>query len=287
MPHIVDTLIEERAEQLMRKPIIWSAIKKLIYPILGYERAIEVIDFIQDMKALDVFDYVSDTLQMNLECEGLENLPAHGLVIVLCNHPAGVADGIAVFDAFKNTRRDISFFANRDAVRVCPDLAEMIVPVEWVDDKRDHAKRKETVRSLLKAFRNERVIVIFPSGRLAQPTLRGLVEREWQSTAMTLALRYACPVIPMHIRGRNSLIYYLFYLLHAELRDMTLFRELFNKQGQRYQITLAKPFIAIGDAELLSAELRRFVTEEMPRGSREFHPAKIGEKPRPANQARL
>ena len=93
MPHIVDTLIEERAEQLMRKPIIWSAIKKLIYPILGYERAIEVIDFIQDMKALDVFDYVSDTLQMNLQCEGLENLPAHGPVIVLCNHPAGVADG--------------------------------------------------------------------------------------------------------------------------------------------------------------------------------------------------
>ncbi len=130
MPHIVDILIEERAEQLLRKPIIWRAIKKLIYPILGYERAIEVIDFIQDMKALDVFDYVSDTLQMNLECEGLENLPAHGLVIVLCNHPAGVADGIAVFDAFKNTRRDISFFANRDAVRVCPDLAEMIVPVE-------------------------------------------------------------------------------------------------------------------------------------------------------------
>lgn len=270
MPHIVDTLIEERAEQLMRKPIIWSAIKKLIYPVLGYERAIEVIDFLHDMKALDVFDYVSETLQMNLECEGLENLPTHGLVIVLANHPAGIADGIAVFDAFKNIRRDISFFANRDAVRVCPDLSEMIVPVEWVDDKRDHARRKETVSSLLKAFRNERVIVIFPAGRLAQPTLRGLVEREWQPTAMTLALRYACPVIPLHISGRNSPLYYLFYLLHSELRDMTLFRELFNKQGQNYELTLAKPFIADGDAESLSIQLRRFVAEEMPRGGREF-----------------
>ena len=59
MPHIVDTLIEERAAQLMRKPIMWRAIKKLIYPILGYERAIEVIDYIRDMKALDVFDYAA------------------------------------------------------------------------------------------------------------------------------------------------------------------------------------------------------------------------------------
>lgn len=286
MPHIVDTLIEERAEQLMRHPLIWRAIKKLIYPVLGYTRAIEVIDFVWDMKALDVFDYVSETLQMKLECEGLENLPAHGLVIVLANHPAGIADGIAVFDAFKNIRRDLSFFANRDAVRVCPDLREMIVPVEWIDDKRDHAKRKETVRGLLKAVRNERVIVIFPSGRLAKPTWRGLVEREWQPTAMTLALRYACPVIPMHVRGRNSAVYYLFYLLHSELRDMTLFRELFNKQGQRYQITLAKPFVASGDAESLSVELRRFVVEEMPRGSREFHLVKDSKNPEQADQAR-
>ena len=150
-----------------------------------------------------------------------------------------------MFDAFRSVREDITFFANRDAIRVSLRIwKSMIVPVEWVSERRSHERRKETVKGMARAFREQRLIVIFPSGRLAQPTLTGLKERPWQSTAVSLAHRYDCPVIPMHIRGRNSWLYYLFYILHDELRDMTLFRELLNKQGQRYQLTLTAPFNA-------------------------------------------
>jgi len=116
------------------------------------------------------------------------------------------------------------------------------------------------------------VVVIFPSGRLARPTMRGLVEREWQPTAMNLALKYRCPVVPMHIKGRNSALYYLFYYVHTELRDMTLFRELLNKQGQHYQLTVGEAFEACGDPESLTEALRQFVAEELPRGARSFTP---------------
>jgi putative hemolysin len=195
------------------------------------------------------------------------------------NHPAGIADGIAVFDAISSVRDDVIFFANRDAVRAAPGLADIIIPVEWVDDKRTHERRKETVKSMVRAFRDQRLVVIFPSGRLAQPTLRGLKERPWQSTAMNLAIKYGPPVIPMHVRGRNSALYYLFYFLHQELKDMTLFRELFNKEGASYQITMSAPFDpremmeAHGnDLEHMTERLRRFVAEEMPRGGRRFAP---------------
>ena len=137
--------------------------------------------------------------------------------------------------------------------------------------------RKETVKSMVRAFRDQRLVIIFPSGRLAQPTLGGLKERPWQPTAMNLALKYDIPVIPMNIRGRNSLLYYLFYFLHQELRDMTLFRELFNKEGAAYQITLAESFqprqmveLHRGDLEAMTENLRRFVAEAMPAGSRRF-----------------
>lgn len=276
MPHIVDILIEERAERLMRHPMAWRAVKFLIYPILGYRRTVELVNFVEHMGGLEVFHKVSDLLHMDVECAGLDHLPSRGLAFVMPNHPAGIADGIAVFDAFKTIRQDISFFANRDAIRACAGLTEMIVPVEWVDDRRDHATRKEMVRNMLQAIRAERLIVIFPAGRLARPSLRGLIEREWQPTALNLALRYACPVLPLHISGRNSWLYYLFYFLHTELRDMALFRELLNKQGQKYRLVLAKPFIATGDAEQLSTALRRFVAEEMPLGAREFRPAAPG-----------
>jgi len=272
MRHIVDVLIEERAETLMRNAAVWRAVRTLVYPLLGYERAVSMADTIRDMGALEIFEHLSITLSMRVAADGLDHVPGEGRAIVMPNHPAGIADGIAVFDAVRSVRSDVTFFANRDAIRVAPALADMIVPVEWVTSRRSHERRKETVRHMVQAFRDERLVVIFPSGRLAQPTLRGLVEREWQPTAMNLAIKYGCPVVPLHIRGRNSALYYLFYYLHTELRDMTLFRELLNKQGQRYELTFGEPFVPEGDPEILVRALREFVSTRLARGEHAFRP---------------
>lgn len=275
--HIIDVLIEERAAKLMARPLLWRFLKPTILPFLGYHDAVSAVNEVAGMSGLEIFHYVSNRLRMNVLTEGIERVPERGSAIIMPNHPAGIADGIAVFDALKEKRDDLILFANRDAIRAAPGLADLIIPVEWVDEKRTHERRKETVKSMVRAFRDERLVVIFPSGRLAQPTLSGLVERPWQPTAMNLALKYDLPVIPMHVGGRNSWVYYLFYFLHEELRDMTLFRELFNKTNQTYRITLAEPFMAraaldahSGDQEAMTAALRDFVAEAMPAGSRRF-----------------
>ena len=275
--HIVDVLIEERAAELIARPWLWRLLRPTILPILGYRQAIEAVDYSATLSGLEIFHYVSDRIRMNVLTEGLHNIPAEGGAVIMPNHPAGIADGIAVFDALKEIRDDVIFFANRDAIRAAPGLADLIIPVEWVDEKRTHGRRKETVKSMVRAFRDQRLVIIFPSGRLAQPTLGGLKERPWQSTAMNLALKYDFPVIPMHVNGRNSWVYYLFYFLHHELRDMTLFRELFNKTGQTYRITIAEAFSSReqleqfdNDQEALTEGLRQFVAEGMPRGDRRF-----------------
>ena len=276
MPHIVDTLIEERAERLRRSPLVWHSIRPLIYPLLGYRQAIRMADAIRPLGGLDVLRYLSSLLDLDVRCEGLEHVPAQGLAVVTPNHPSGIADGIAVFDALRQVREDISFFANRDAIRVCPGLADVVVPVEWMESRRDHARRRETVRGMARAFREQRLIVIFPAGRLARPTLGGLVERDWQPSALNVAVKYGAPVAPMHIDGRNSWLYYLFYAIHHELRDMTLFRELLNKRGRRYHIRIGAPFQPSGDPGELARALRRFVTERLPRGEVRFNPPGTG-----------
>ena len=270
MPHIVDQLIEERAERLRRLPLIWNGLRPVLYPLLGYRRAIRMADAIRPMQALQVFRYLSEALALDVHVEGLDHLPARGLAVITANHPSGIADGIAVFDAVSRVRDDISFFANRDAIRVCPALVDMVVPVEWMETRRDHGRRRETVRGLAQAFRDERVIVIFPSGRLARPTPSGLVEREWLPSALNLATRYRAPVVPLHIEGRSSWLYYLFYAIHHELRDMTLFRELLNKHGRRYRLRLGEPFLPCGEPRELTIALRRFVTESLPQGKTRF-----------------
>ena len=168
-------------------------------------------------------------------------------------------------------RQDISIFANRDAIRVAPGFADVIVPVEWMEQRRDTGRRRETVRGMVDAFRNGRLVVIFPSGRLARPTLRGLVERAWQPSAVSLAQRYRAPIVPgVHGRQKLMALLYLFYAIHNDLRDMTLFRELLNKRGRTYRIHFGEGFLASGEPAEVTRRLREFVVAAMPRGARRF-----------------
>jgi putative hemolysin len=270
MTHIVDMLIEERATKLRQNPRIWKMVQQYLYPVLGYQQAIALVDEVQGLSGFAVFEHLSKLLNMRVTIEGLEHLPASGRAVLMPNHPAGIADGIAVFDAIKEVRPDMTFFANRDAVRCQENLSEIIIPVEWMEEKRNHAKSKETVRNMINAFREDRLIVIFPSGRLARPTPIGLIERQWLVSGVSLAQKYDCPIVPMHIKGYNSALYYFFWFLNTEIKDMTLFRELLNKSGQRYHIQIGEPVRSDIEATILTPALRKFVTTQLKRGQVKF-----------------
>ncbi len=270
VPHIVDQLIEERAERLRRVPGLWPVLRPLLYPLLDYPAALRMADTIAPLSGLDALRHLSHELALKVQCDGLEYVPREGPAVLTPNHPSGIADGIALFDALVQVRQDISIFANRDAIRVAPGFADVIVPVEWMEQRRNTGRRRETVRGMVDAFRNGRLVVIFPSGRLARPTLSGLVEREWQPSAVSLAQRYRAPIVPVYMDGRNSWLYYLFYAIHSDLRDMTLFRELLNKRGRTYRIRFGEGFIASGEPAAVTRRLREFVVTDMPRGGRRF-----------------
>ncbi len=274
--HIVDTLIEERAERLRQHPRVWSLVKRLGYPLLGYRDAIAMADAMQTLNGTDAFDYLSTLLALKTDTEGVAHIPPSGATIVMANHPAGIADGVAVYDAVKSRRRDITFFANRDAVRAVPGLADNIIPVEWMAARRTRSHTRETVRRMTAAFRDERLVVIFPSGRIARPTWRGLREQPWQVSAVNLASRYHCPVIPLRITARNSWLFYFLYLLNDELRDITLFNELLNKTGYPYRLRFAAPFevTSTDEPEDVTKALQQFVSSDLrDTRSRLVHPA--------------
>lgn len=271
--HIVDELIEERAERLMQHPMLWRVIKKVLYPILNYDETVKIVDEVSELDGAGVMNYVSRRLNLKMQMQGLDNIPKTGAAVVLANHPSGIADGVAVWDALRTRRDDVMIFANRDAIRAAPGLADLIIPVEWVDEKKTRERSKETVKQMVGAFRSKRLIVIFPSGRLAKPTITGLQERPWMPTAVSLAQKYQCPIIPMHLGGRNSWFFYCMCVLNTELRDMTLFRELLNKSSTEYRINVAEtisPEQASGDHKALTIALQKFVAQDMPAGARQF-----------------
>jgi putative hemolysin len=202
-----------------------------------------------------------------VKVNGAGNIPASGRSVVISNHPTGLADGTAVLDALKPVRNDLEVLANADACRVNPSFADVIIPVEWVADKRTPAKTRETLRRASAAFNAEKMLVIFPSGRLAHFVDGKLVDKDWFPTAVSLARKNRAPVTPLHIRARNSWLYYRLCDLHKELRDITLFHELLNKQGDVFELTFGPPIPPeklAGEPQAATDRLREYVETVLP-----------------------
>ena len=187
----------------------------------------------------------SRLLSIDLDVTGLDHIPASGAFIVAANHPTGIADGVAVYDALTRVRPDIAIFTNRDAIRINPRLSEFLIPVEWREAFRDRAKMRETLQLSSRAFSEGRAVVIFPSGRIAFWKDGRLNERPWQSSAITLARKQNVPIVPVNVQSRNSGLFYWFANWNTELRDMTVFHELLNKRGKTFRIRFG-PLIPAG-----------------------------------------
>ena len=265
-PHIADVLIAERGEKIVNSRL-WPLVRPLLYRILHYDDAVRMADEIAPLPALAAMQYVSKLLSINLDVAGLERLPKEGAVIVAANHPTGIADGVAVYDAITRVRPDIAIFTNRDALRVNSRLSEFLIPVEWREAFRDRAKMRETLQLSSRAFREGRVVVLFPSGRIAYWKDGRLTERPWQSSAITLARKQDLPIVPINVQSRNSGLFYWFANWNTELRDMTVFHELLNKRGKTFRIRVGHPIpperFAEGDPAEVTQRLQSYVVHRL------------------------
>ena len=263
--HIVDTLIEERCPKL-RDSWSWPLVRPVLYKTLGYRRAREMADTIMQLTGRESFDHLSRQLDFSLDVEGIERLPQSGRIIIAANHPTGLADGVAVWDLLKQVREDIVFFANADAIRVNPQFQDVIIPVEWVAEKRTPAKTRETLKRAGQAFAEEKCVVIFPSGRLARKEDGRLIEKDWFSTVVGLARKQEAPILPLNLDAWNSRLFYFFSELNPELRDITLFHELLNKRGAEVRMTFGQmipPDRLQGDAGDLTEKLKHHVAYDL------------------------
>ncbi len=183
------------------------------------------------------------------------------------NHPTGIADGVAVYDAITRVRPDIAIFTNRDALRVNSRLSEFLIPVEWREAFRDRTKMRETLQLSSRAFKEGRAVVhvslrphcLWKDGRLN--------ERPWLTSAVTLARKQDVPIVPVNVQSRNSGLFYWFANWNTELRDMTVFHELLNKRGKTFRIRFGPPIpqerFAEGDAAEVTQRLQAHVVERL------------------------
>jgi len=264
--HIVDVLIEERAPRLSSGPL-WPIVRPPLFTLLNYNKAVRMADMIAPMGGREALESISQLLSVKIEVSGIERLPREGAFLILANHPTGITDGIALYDAVKTVRPDVKIYANSDAQRVCPRFDDILIPVEWVLAKRTRERTRVTLKMTDEAFAQQRPLMIFPAGRLGRVRDGLLTDPEWMPTAVSLARKYELPIVPCHLAGPYAFWFHTFSQFSQELRDITLFHELLNKQGKTYSLTFGPPIShehAAGDANSISRRIKHYVERVLP-----------------------
>ena len=241
MEEKINQLVQDRAPWLVNGSYLSKTIYAFLKKFLKFSETIYVGDHIQGMTGAEAFNWLGSEYTSHCEIEGLENIPKDGKCLLVANHPMGAADAVSLYHQIFKVREDVFFFANELFVYLLGSFKDVMAPVVWNKEKEIHSATKVTLERLNTFFGDERIGIIFPSGRLSKLTLLGIWDRPWEKTPITLAKKYNFPVIPVYIDAKNSWFFYFASYANKQLRDVSQLNELLNKKEYKFTIKIGKP----------------------------------------------
>jgi len=204
-------------------------------------------------------------LELKVVCnaEVLAHWPRSGPLVIVCNHPFGVLDGIVISQIVSRVRNDFRVLTNAVLLRA-EEARPNLLPI-------DFAESDEALKTNLKSRAEAKAhlmaggcLVIFPAGGVSTtPKLwkRRAVDAEWKTFTARLITQAKAPVAPVFFAGQNSRAFQIASHISMTLRLSLLFKEVHNRIGSEVVVRLgeAVPFErlpAIADRQAFMGHLR-------------------------------
>ncbi len=179
----------------------------------------------QDASAPEFVDHVLDYFDFSLSINEneRENIPTEGRVVVVANHPIGTLDGLALLKLVRSVRPDVRIVANDILMQFTP-LQPLLLPV----DNMSQTGYKESTARIVDALKNDEAVIIFPAGEVSRAGAAGIKDARWQSGFLHFARKTNSPILPIHLGGRNSSLFYSLSTLAKPIGTLMLMREMFR-----------------------------------------------------------
>ncbi|WP_290664019.1 MULTISPECIES: lysophospholipid acyltransferase family protein [Ignavibacterium] len=187
------------------------------------------IEFIEELfEQLDISYRISS--------KDREKIPSEGKLIIVANHPLGGLDGLILLKLISEVRTDVKIIAN-DVLMNIKNLSEYFLPFDLLS-KKDLKKNYQLISETIK---RDFAIIIFPAGEVARLTVKGIKDKKWNKGAVYFADKFQAPVLPIFIKGRNSILFYITSLFSKKLSMFLLPYELFNKRNKIFDLKIGHP----------------------------------------------
>lgn len=225
-----------------RYPKVFSiyppAIARLLVELLKHVLRIEEInDFLQrhgETHGIDFINRIFEYLNFaySISCSDEQRIPIEGKLICVANHPLGALDAMAIIKAISMVRKDVKVVVNEILCQIA-NLSEFFLPYDILRNR----VQKNNIKCILSALEKHEVVIFFPSAEVSRLTLHGIKDGRWHGGAFYFAHKLNCPILPIHVRARNSVLFYVISILNKRLGMLLLPRELFKQRSK--SITLS------------------------------------------------
>jgi hypothetical protein len=213
----------------------------LIEKLVRQDELNEVIFRNRDLSGVPFVNSVLNDWNVKIKIKGGENIPSSGRFVFVANHPVGGMDELSFLSTI------YSFFPNvvspsNELFNYIPNLHPVILGVNVFG-----TNTKDTVTRFNSLFESDSQIMIFPAGIVSRRVKGIISDPPWQKTFVTKSVQFKRDIIPVHISGRNSNLFYIvdrlrkFLGIKMSIEIILLPREMHCQRNSTVTMTIGKP----------------------------------------------
>ncbi|WP_286233009.1 lysophospholipid acyltransferase family protein [Thalassotalea sediminis] len=223
----VDDVVEQNLPKLQQKPWLEKPVKAILKNLL-HENKFQAFE--KQYPHVTGFDFVEQGLSYlgisySVRDNERENIPSHGRVVIIANHPIGSIDGLTLIKLIADIRRDVKVVVNSMLMALEP-LQSLLLPVNNMGGKTP----KENLQAIHQHLANNGAIIVFPAGEVSRLRPSGIKDGKWHSGFLRFAQQAKSPIVPVYIDAKNSAKFYGVSMMYKPASTLLLVDEMFNKR---------------------------------------------------------
>lgn len=180
-------------------------------------------------------------IPIEVEDNFADKIPKEGPLVIVCNHPYGGIDGMALMARLLEVRPDAKLLVNV-MLGVFPELRQCCYPLDVLSsDSEARGLNMASLRLANKHLSEGGAVVFFPSGTVSHWQWRkGITDPKWLPAPARFAIRHDAPILPIYFHGRNSTSFNIAGLIHPLVRTLLLPREMLLRKGKPIKISVGR-----------------------------------------------
>ncbi len=189
----------------------------------------------------DALDLIGTRLEIKAAADWHARLP-DGPLIIIANHPFGIADGMAILSIAETIGRPYRVLLNADFMRL-PEVQALGLPIDFNETKEALATNLKTRTEARRLLKEGATLVIFPAGGVAtaDKPFGKAEELPWKLFTSRLIQQSGATVLPVYFEGQNSALFHFVSRYSLSLRLSLLVLEFRHHIGATLPVTIGLP----------------------------------------------